>query len=277
MADSGTSYLIKTDKGWQKSDPQGMDIKNITDLPADVLEILLPTAIDAAAQAGGVTVGGLSGNVPGAIAGAAGGAAAGNAINQGIGNALGVRDGFNTSEDILSAVLGGGIPAIAPAAAAAKNAVGNAVKASYNKIGRPVLNALAKPLMRLPIRTIEQAVKPTSKALDMDEIQTQDALKQLTQQVGKQYDAIKEDKENAIHEVINSIQKDKKTGTPLAPELQPRIKQADLLRDLEDLYFGASFSGDPNATRYIKGKKSMDEIAQMLDDLSDGNMELSAP
>lgn len=274
------SFIVKTDKGWQETDPTG----TISDMPMDVLEILAPTAVDTAAQLGGAALGALAGNVPGAIAGGAGGAALGDAINQGIGNALGTRQGYDAKEGLISAVLGGAIPAVAPAVGKIKNAIKLPIAKGYMKIAQKINSpefidkfaSLQEFLTSVPEKYTKKALEAelNGKSILTDKEAVGAAYDNIVKNLQKVKSVIKPAKEYdyKFNEIGNRAVKGLDyLGTELGNNFENVLKElpdknidADfVINDIKDLIASYGQGGTTNTAEVTAGKQINDLLARL--------------
>lgn len=123
-------------------------------------------------------------------------------------------------------------------------------------IARPLWNFAAQKLGRLTPETIAQAVKPSSKALDLDENQAQQLLLDTTQKVRSNYADLLDKKGREVGELLDTLPKD------------VNFKAQDLSNDMDKILSSYSLSGNMELNPAVNAFRKQ---GQMVDDLLYGN------
>ena len=181
-----------------------------------------------------------------AIKGAGIGATIGNNALTGIGQGavIGGLEGLKRegAEGILPGVGGGA--AFGGTLSAGLPVIGNVASKGLQIL--PKLGGLlSRTFGRVKPETLEQAVKPTSRALDLNEKQAQNLLMDTTERVQKDYQAL-----------MDKAGQDVQTAALQLPE-ERGVFTSSLKDSLDDIFNGSQVSRNPNLNPAMQGNKDI--------------------
>ena len=176
---------------------------------------------------------------------ARGGALANNALTGiGQGAVIGGLEGLKRegAEGILPGVGGGA--AFGGTLSAGLPVIGNVASKGIQILPK-MGGLLSRTFGRVKPETLEQAVKPTSRALDLNEKQAQNLLMDTTERVQKDYQAL-----------MDKAGQDVQTAALQLPE-ERGVFTSSLKDSLDDIFNGSQVSRNPNLNPAMQGNKDI--------------------